>query len=360
MSKRLKIPHSNGKPAKTDTPEKTTSEVRTPEKTTSAEVRTPEKTTSAEVRTPEKDTATDRTRVKRSAEETGKEKAADQSSDHRGKNAKRQFILGQPEAPAVQQPVVAYVPVVTSSPVLAPTMTSAAERNFVLNLPERNPGTFMLSVPSRQQVPQMYIPTPGGLGQHDILPEYQPNYVATATQRSGIATRRNYGVLQGSNGIPLSQLTGIMGTPIVRHGPHVTMFYNDPLPSRVQDEIFRERSLQGRAIIPGRYSLHKHHFDEDDYDPTDSDDTDEDLPGTPRIEDNGSYTERTLPDGRTVFRKDHVGFGPITVEASTAESALRHHDDATDMDLDSDKRKEIPKPVNERRRLEIPRPKERR
>ena len=264
------------------------------------------------------------------------------------------------------QPVIAYVPVATDSPVQTTPMTPSP--NLVLNVPGRTPGTFVLNVPFS---PQMYTPTHElnqfyHSGQFNVLPEYQPNYVAMATARSGITPRRR--IVQGSNKISLGELTGIMGSPIVRKGPHVTMFYNDNLPSHVEDEIFRDSPLQGRAMIPGRrslrrYALHRQLDDgyETDYS-TDSDDQTNSYvtsPRTARIQDDGSYIERVLPDGRTVFRKDHVGFGPITVEARTAESALNNNDDAIDMNLDSDKRKEIPHPENERvmdRRIEIPTP----
>ena len=370
LSKRLNIPHSSeAKQAKTNKPEKNTSEINSSEENPS-EVHTTKQIS------PEKNTMIDKantgkSRSKRSSESTevSKETIPHVINHHGKKATKRQFILTQPVVQPVQQPIVAYVPVVTNSPVEAPTMMSP--RNLVLSLPERTPGTFMLNVPSN---PQMYTHA-NELNQFlqsrqmNVLPEYQPNYVAMAAQRSRIIPRR--GVPQASNRVALGELTGIMGNPIIRKGPHLTMFYNDQLPSHVQDEIFRDSSVQGRAMIPrksslGRRAMHKDFEDdsETDYPTTDSDYQTESYDNTPsseRIEDNGSYTERVLPDGRTVFRKDHVGFGPITVEANTAESASHHNDDAIDMNLDSDKRKHIPHPENERimdRRIDIPTPAE--
>lgn len=320
-------------------------------------------------------------RAKRFAEGTGDKKFTinDDSNHHGNKNAKRQFILTQPVFQPIQQSVVAYVPLFTDPPHQAPAITSPLARDFVLRLPESTPGTFVLNVPSIQQSAQMSTFTPGDLElshfynsrQYNVLPENQPNYVAMATQRSGInqqAWRRSFGIPKGSNRVPLAELTGIMGSPVVRHGPHVTMFYNGELPSHVQDEIFRDTPVQSRARIPEKSSLHKFQFNDEDDDETDyrsnseyTTNTYDDFPSFERIEDNGSYTERVLPDGRTVFRKDHVGFGPITVEANTAESALHHNEDPIDMNLDSDKRKQIPRPGNERsaidRRIEIPTPK---
>ena len=350
MSKRLIIPHSSEeKLAKAILPEKKTSE----DRTSASKQISPTKNTIAKVKR-------DTSRNKRSSEtnKMNKETIPHVDSQHGNEAMKRQFILTQPVVQPVQQPIVAYVPVVTNSPVAAPTMTSP--RNFVLSLPERTPGTFVLNVPSS---PQMFPPTHQlnqfyHSGQFNVLPEYQPNYVAMATQRSGITLPR--GVLQGSNKVSLGELTGIMGTPIIQKGPQLTMFYNDHLPSHVEDEIFRDSPVQGRAMIPGRSSLGGKFLPKDFEDDAEADDQSYDnYPINERINDQGSYTERVLPNGRTVFRKDHVGFGPITVEANTAESASRHNDDATDMNLDSDKRKQIPRPENERvmdRRIEIPTP----
>ena len=363
LSKRLTIPHmSKAKQTKTNNPEKNTSEKIIQEKN-SGGIQNPGKITL------EKNNA-ERSRMKRSSKGSVESKVTTiplVKQHHRGNKAtKRQFILTQPAVQPVQQSVVAYVPVVTTPQEEAQTMPA---QNLLLNVPEQTPGSLVLNVPSN---PQMYTPAHQldqlyHEGQSNVLPEYQPKYVAMATERSAIIPRR--GILQGSNRVPLGELAGIMGTPIIRRGPHVTMLYNDQLPSNVEDEIFRDRSLQGRAIIPGRSflrrnSLHRHF--EDDYDSDDPASYSDYQPNlyhnsrsSERIYDHGSYTERVLPDGRTVFRKDHVGFGPITVEANTAESALRHNDDAIDMNLDSDKRKQIPRPDNERvmdRRIAIPTP----
>jgi hypothetical protein len=359
LSKRLQIPRSSEeKQAKANKPEKSTPEEKTSAVRTSAQISSKKKTIEKASRDP---------RDKRSSEtkKVYQETIPHAPKQHGNKAMKRQFILTQPAiSPVQQQPLVAYVPVVTNSPIVAPPVTSP--RNLVLRLPESTPGTFVLNVPSS---PQMFTPTHElsqfyRAGQSNVLPENQPNYVAMATQRSGIIPRR--GVLQGTNRVSLGEL-GLMGTPIVRKGPQFTMFYNDHLPSHVEDEIFRDSPLQGRADIPGR-SLSERKFlrkdfeDEADDQATDSDYQTESYDNSRSnggINDEGSYTERVLPDGRTVFRKDHVGFGPITVEANTAESASRHNDDATDMNLDSDKRKEIPRPENERimdRRIGIPTP----
>lgn len=48
----------------------------------------------------------------------------------------------------------------------------------------------------------------------------------------------------------------------------------------------------------------------------------EHLKGTTSIDINGNKLEQG-PDGRFAFTKEHVGFGPITVEAKTAKSALK-------------------------------------
>ena len=358
MSKRLNIPHgSEEKQAKAILQEKKTSK----DRTSASKQVNPTKNKIAKVKR-------DASRKKRSPKtnKMNKETIPHVRNHHGNKATKRQFILTQPVQP-VQQPIVAYVPVVTNSPVAVPTMMPP--HNFVLSLPERTPGAFVLNVPSR---PQMF-PLTHQLnqfyhsGQFNVLPEYQPNFVAMARQRSGITLPR--GVLQGSSKVSLGELTGIMGTPIIRRGPPLTMFYNDHLPSHIEDEIFRDSPVQGRAMIPGRSSLGGKFLHRDFEDDAEADDqtTDSDYetesydnsPITERIHDQGSYTERVLPDGRTVFRKDHVGFGPITVEANTAESASRHNDDATDMNLDSDKRKQIPRPENERvmdRRIEVPTP----
>lgn len=360
LSKRLTIPHtSKAIQTKTNNPGKNTPGKYISEKN-SAGIQDLRRIT------PEKNNA-ERSRMKRSTGTVERKETIPHVSHHHGNKAtKRQFILTQPAVEPVQQSVVAYVPVVTSPQAEAPTM---AAQNVLLNVPEHTPGSFLLNVPSN---PQMYAPAHQldqlyHQEQSNVLPEYQPKYVAMATERSAIIPRR--GVLQGSNRVPLGELTGIMGTPIIRRGPHVTMLYNDQLPSNVEDEIFRDRSLQGRAIIPGRSflrrnSLHRHFEDKyDGDDPATYSDYGTKLydnsRSSERIYDHGSYTERVLPDGRTVFRKDHVGFGPITVEANTAESALRHNDDAIDMNLDSDKRKQIPRPNNERimdRRIAIPTP----
>ena len=354
MSKRLNIPHgSEEKQARAILPEKKTSEDRT---SASKRISSTKNTMKIKRDTSRKESSSEINKM-------NKETIPHVPNHHGNKSMKRQFILTQPVPPPVQRPIVAYVPVVTNSPVPAPTMTSP--HNFVLSLPERTPGTFVLNVPSS---PQMFTPThqlnrfyPSG--QFNVLPEYQPNFVAMATQRSGITLPR--GVLQGSNKVSLGELTGIMGTPIIRKGPHLTMFYNDHLPSHIEDEIFRDSPVQGRAMIPGRSSFLHKDFEDDAEADDQTNDSDyqtesyDNSPITERINDQGSYTERVLPDGRTVFRKNHVGFGPITVEANTAESASHHNDDATDMNLDSDKRKQIPRPENERvmdRRIEIPTP----
>lgn len=308
--------------------------------------------------------------MKRSVEKTEENKENHDSNHRRNKATKRQFILTQPTAQPVQQPFVAYVPVFANTPVEAPTITPPIGRNLVLNLPESTPGTFVLNVPTSSS---MYMPTleqsvPYHPGQYNVLPEYHPNYVAMAAQRSGIAPRRNLPL--GTNRVSLGELTGIMGAPIVQRGPHTTLFYNDQLPSNVEDEIFRDSPVQGRAVIPGRSSRRRNSLHRpfqnryDTYYSTKDSDYAADVYGSSRgfdrIDDQGSFTERILPDGRRVFRKDHVGFGPITVEANTAEPELHHNEDAIDMNLDSDKRKQIPRPENERimdRRIDIPTPK---
>ena len=359
LTKRLTIPHSSEeKQTKANNVEKNTSDKTIPE----------EKGIQSRGKITAEKNNVGQSRLKRSATGNVENKVTKPHVIHRhgNKATKRQFILTQPAVQPVQQSVVAYVPVVTSPQAESGTMTG---QNLLLNMPEQTAGSFALNVP---QSPRIYTPAKQfdqlyHEGQSNVIPEYQPKYVAMATEKSAIIPAR--GVLQGSNRVPLGELAGIMGTPIIRRGPPVSMFYNDQLPSNIEDEIFRDRSLQGRGIIPrrrflGRNSLHRHF--EDDYDGDDpatySDDRTEpygNSRSSEKIYDHGSYTERVLPDGRTVFRKDHVGFGPITVEANTAESALRHNDDAIDMNLDSDKRKQIPHPDNERvmdRRIAIPTP----
>lgn len=305
-------------------------------------------------------------RRKRSAEED-KETIPHVKAYHGSKSTKRQFILTEPTTQPVQRPIVGYVPVITNIVDEPPpgNVLLTTPQNGLLNLPGKTPGTFVLNLPSEltNYAPHPAVNTLLHSGQYNVLPEYQPNYVATATQGSGVVPRR------AVPGPTLGELTGIMGKPIVRRGPRLTMFYNDQLPSNVQDEILRDSVLQGRAMIPGkrflgRYVPHKQFGDgyATDYRMSDSDDETESYDTSPvpeRIEEGGSFTETKLPDGRIVFRKDHLGFGPITVEANTAEPALHHNDDAIDMNLDSDKRKQIPRPENERvmdRRIRIPTP----
>ena len=310
--------------------------------------------------------------------------------------AKRELIMTRPVIPQTTQ-FVTYVPVVSRPQVQAPVQvvpspqiqapqmqavptTVGERRNLVLNLPPKTSGTFLLNLPSSSRVPQMYSGNPSS---PMVGPMYNPavntgiltnqrDIAAMGLQRSGVVMQPP----QSSSRVPLAQLAGIQGQPIVENNHHLTMLYNnEKWPYQVADQLFGgEQSLQGRTTIPKRRDRFEHRhskwlddLEQDDEHPEDSDHqpsthNDESPSLSERVEDEGSYTERVLPDGRTILKKDQVGFGPITVQAKTAESASRDKDDVTDMDLDSDKRKKIPRPNVHRsyldKRLGIPKPEE--
>ena len=305
----------------------------------------------------------------------------------KGHIAKRQFILTRPLIPQTPQ-FVAYVPVLPSSQIEARSMAtipeSVGERsNLAVNFPLKTSGTFILSLPSLLRGNRLYTTNPSGSRLSDSYkPLVNPGIVADQQgTTTAMAVQRSAAVMEAPDGFPpvsLAELAGIQGQPVVQNSRHFTMLYNNEhLPTQVQDQFFGGSLLEGRTRIPGldrrrrrfrsRYWNRLEDQDHEDEYPEDYDDErklyNDELPSdmlSERVEDDGSYSEKILPDGRVLLKKNHVGFGPITVQAKTANAASRDQDDVTDMDLDSDKRKQIPHPSQESsyidKRLGIPTP----